>query len=126
MWLWKFQTEEHNFKWKDSCCDKKKIQKNLLLSYKINTTFYYSQKKKILNLVRNNEPTKINSGIIEFELIDKKSNVFKIFFDQSSFEFRGWETIDAYSNKVSFKINDVKTNKIIEDDFFKIPREKDL
>ena len=105
---------------------KKKYKKIYYYPIKSTPLFIILKKKKILNLVRNNEPTKINSGIIEFELIDKKSNVFKIFFDQSSFEFRGWETIDAYSNKVSFKINDVKTNKIIEDDFFKIPREKDL
>jgi len=126
MWLWKFQTEERNFKWENSCYNKKKIQENLLLSYKNNTAFYYFKKEKILNLIRNNKPTKIDSNIIEFELIDKKSNKLKIFFDKNSLEFKGWETKDAYTNNVSFIISNLKTNKIIEDEFFKIPKEKEL
>ena len=36
------------------------------------------------------------------------------------------KTIDAYSNNVSFIIYDLKTNEIIEDEFFKIPKEEDL
>ena len=77
-------------------------------------------------MIKNNEPTKINSSLIEFELIEKKSNKLKIFFDRDSLEFKGWKTIDAYSNNVSFIINDLKTNEIIEDEFFKIPKEEDL
>ena len=84
------------------------------------------KKEKILYVIRNNKPTKIDSNIIEFELIKKKSNKLKIFFDRDSLEFKGWETIDAYSNNVSFIINDLKTNEIIEDEFFKIPKEEDL
>ena len=84
------------------------------------------KKEKILYVIRNNKPTKIDSNIIEFELIKKKSNKLKIFFDRDSLEFKGWETIDAYSNNVSFIISDLKTNEIIEDEFFKIPKEEDL
>ena len=84
------------------------------------------KKEKILYVIRNNEPTKIDSSIIEFELIEKKSNKFKIFFDKNSLEFKGWETKDAYSNNVSFIISNLKTNKIIDDEFFKIPKEEDL
>ena len=84
------------------------------------------KKEKILYVIRNNKPTKIDSNLIEFELIEKKSNKLKIFFDRDSLEFKGWKTIDAYSNNVSFIINDLKTNEIIEDEFFKIPKEEDL
>ena len=126
MWLWKFQAEERNFKWENSCCDKKKYKK--IYYYPIRTTLLFTilQKEKILNLVRNNKPTKTNSNLIEFELIKKKSNKLKIFFDKNSLEFKGWETKDAYSNNVSFIISNLKTNKIIEDKFFKIPKEGDL
>ena len=68
----------------------------------------------------------VNSSIIEFEFIDKKSNKLKIFFDKNSLEFKGWKTKDAYSNNVSFIISNLQTNKIIEDEFFKIPKEEDL
>ena len=88
--------------------------------------FTILQKKKILNLIRNNKPTTINSTIIEFELIRKESNKLKIFFDKNTLEFKGWKTKDAYSNNVSFIILNLKTNMIIEDEFFKIPKEKNL
>jgi outer membrane lipoprotein-sorting protein len=96
--------------------------------YPIRTTLLFTilQKEKIINLIRNNKPTKINSSLIEFELIEKKSNKFKIFFDKNSLEFKGWETKDAYSNNVSFIISNLKANKIIDDEFFKIPKEEDL
>ena len=61
-----------------------------------------------------------------FEFNDKQSNNLKIFFDKNSLEFKGWETKDAYSNNVIFTISDLKTNKTIEDKFFKIPKEEDL
>ena len=105
---------------------KKKYKK--IYYYPIRTTplFIILKKEKILHLIRNNKPTKIDSSIIEFELNEKKSNKLKIFFDKNSLEFKGWKTIDAYSNNVSFIINDLKTNEIIEDEFFKIPQEEDL
>ena len=79
-----------------------------------------------MQVIRNNKPNKMDSTMIEFELIDKKSNKLKIFFDKNSLEFRGWETKDAYSNNVSFIITNLKTNEVIDDDFFKIPKEEDL
>jgi len=105
---------------------KKKYKK--IYYYPIRTTplFIILKKEKILHLIRNNKPTKINSSIIEFELNEKKSNKLKIFFDKNSLEFKGWETKDAYSNNVSFIISNLKVNKIIDDEFFKIPKEEDL
>ena len=105
---------------------KKKYKK--IYYYPIRTTplFIILKKEKILHLIRNNKPTKIDSSIIEFELNEKKSNKLKIFFDKNSLEFKGWKIKDAYSNDVSFIIYDLKTNEIIEDEFFKIPREEDL
>ena len=105
---------------------KKKYKK--IYYYPIRTTplFAILQKNKIVNLVKNNKPTKINSSLIEFELIEKKSNKLKIFFDKNTLEFKGWETKDAYSNRVSFSIMNIITNKTIDDEFFKIPKEEDL
>ena len=105
---------------------KKKYKKIYYYPVKTTPLFTILQKSKILNLVRNNRPTKINSSRIEFEFIEKKSNKLKIFFDKTTLEFKGWETKDAYSNNVSFTILDLKTNKIIDDEFFRIPNEKDL
>ena len=105
---------------------KKKYKK--IYYYPIRTTLLFTilQKKKILKLIRNNKPTIINSNLIGFGLIEKKLNKFKIFFEKNSLEFKGWETKDAYSNNVSFIISNLKTNMIIDDKFFKIPKEEDL
>ena len=105
---------------------KKKYKK--IYYYPIRTTLLFTilQKEKILKLIRNNKPTIINSNLIGFGLIEKKLNKFKIFFEKNSLEFKGWETKDAYSNNVSFIISNLKTNMIIDDKFFKIPKEEDL
>tara|TARA_B100001123_G_C15074019_1_gene932800 strand:- start:347 stop:925 length:579 start_codon:yes stop_codon:yes gene_type:complete len=105
---------------------KKKYKK--IYSYPIKATplFFILKKEKIMNLIRKNQPTKISSKLITFEFIDAKKNNVKIFFDKNSLDFKGWETKDAYSNNVSFTINNLKINNEIMDDFFKIPKEEDL
>ena len=105
---------------------KKKYKKIYLYPIKSTPLFFILKKEKIINLVRNTKLIKINSDLIEFIFIDKKKNKVKILFDKNSFEFKGWETKDAYSNKVSFEINNLIINNQIVDDFFKIPQEKDL
>ena len=105
---------------------KKKYKKIYYYPIKITPLFSILQKKKILHLIKNNKPSKINSSLIEFELIEKKSNKLKIFFDKKSLELKGWATKDAYSNDVSFIISNLEINMIIEDQFFKIPNEEDL
>ena len=105
---------------------KKKYKKIYYYPIKTTPLFTILDKEKILNLIRNNKSTKIDSNIIEFEFIDKKSNKLKILFDKNTLELRGWETKDAYSNNVSFIISNLIINNQIVDDFFKIPQEKDL
>ena len=105
---------------------KKKYKK--IYSYPIKSTplFFILKKDKIINLVRKTQPITINSNLIKFEFVNKKTNKVKIFFDKNSLEFKGWETKDVYSNNVSFIIDNLKTNNQIMDDFFKIPKEEDL
>ena len=105
---------------------KKKYKKIYYYPLKSTPLFTILQKKKIINLIKNSTPTKIDSKIIEFEFIDKKLNKLKILFDKNTLELNGWETKDAYSNNVSFTIINLITNNQIVDDFFKIPQESDL
>ena len=105
---------------------KKKYKKIYYYPIKITPLFTILNKKKILNFIKNNKPTKIDLNTVEFEFIDKKSNRLKILFDKNTLELKGWETKDAYSNSVSFLISNLKTNNQIVDDFFKIPKEEDL
>ena len=105
---------------------KKKYKKIYYYPIKITPLFTILNKEKILNLIKYSKPIKNGLKVIMFEFNDKQSNKLKIFFDKNSLEFKGWETKDAYSNNVIFTIIDLKTNKTIEDKFFKIPKEEDL
>ena len=105
---------------------KKKYKKVYLYPIKATPLFFLLEKEKIINLVKNTKPTKINSELIGFIFKDKKKNEIKILFEKNSLNLKGWETVDAYSNKVSFEINNLKINNQIVNDFFRIPQEKDL
>mgnify|MGYP006175141253 FL=1 len=105
---------------------KKKYKKIYLYPLKSTPLFFILKKEKIINLIRKNQPTEISSNLIIFKFIDKNKNIIKILFDKNSLDLKGWQTKDAYSNNVSFIINDLEINNQIVDDFFKIPRENDL
>ena len=105
---------------------KKKYKK--IYSYPLEKTplYFFLRKEEIINLVRKNKPTNLNSDLIQFQFTKKKRNKLKVFFKKDLLEFKGWETLDAYSNKVTFIINNLKINDSISDNLFKIPKEEDL
>ena len=79
-----------------------------------------------MNVIENFEPTFLDSNIIEYELVDDRSNKLKIFFNKNSLNLMGWKTIDTYSNEVKFIIKNIKSNVPVKNDIFKIPKEEDL
>ena len=105
---------------------KKKYKKIYYYPLKSTPLFIILDKKKLLNLIKNTQPIKIDENIIQFQFIDKKSSKLNIFFNKKTLKFQGWETKDIYSNNVSFQIIDLKKNNQIVNDFFKIPLEEDL
>ena len=105
---------------------KKRYKKIYYYPLKKTPLFFLLNKENILNLIKNYEPSNIDSNIVEYELIENNSNILKIFFDKNSLEIVGWKTIDAYSNEVSFLIRNVEINISVENEIFKIPREEDL
>ncbi len=105
---------------------KKKYKKIYRYPVKSTPLFIILKKQEIINLIRKNPPVEISANLIKFVFIDKKKNKFKILFDKNSLNFKGWETKDAYSNDVSFIINNLNINSQIVDSFFKIPKEEDL
>ena len=105
---------------------KKKYKKIYYYPVKSTPLFTILKKKKIINLIKNSLPPKINSKTIEYEFITTSSKNLKIFFDKNTLNFKGWETKDSYSNTVNFLIINLEVNKEIESNFFKIPKEEDL
>ena len=105
---------------------KKKYKKIYLYPIKSTPLSFILEKEKIIDLIRKGNPSELDSNLIGFIFADKKTNKVKMLFDKNSLELKGWETNDAYSNKVNFEISNLIINNQIVDDFFKIPQEKDL
>jgi len=105
---------------------KKKYKKIYLYPIKTTPLFTLLRKGELLSIIRNNKPIKSNSNLIISSSNKKLGDRFKILFDAESLDLKGWKTVDAYSNNVSFVISNLVINKIIEDNFFKIPKEEDL
>ena len=105
---------------------KKRYKKIYHYPLKKTPLFYLLNKKNFLDLVKNHEPSRIESKIIEYKVSDQNSNELKIFFERNSLQLLGWKTLDAYSNEVNFIIRNVKENIIIKNNFFDIPNQEDL
>ena len=86
---------------------KKKYKKIYYYPIKTTPLFFILKKEKIINLIKSTKPELEGSNLIVFEFIDKKTNKIKIFFDKNSLVFKGWETKDAYSNKVNFTMKNL-------------------
>ena len=105
---------------------KKRYNKIYFYPLKKTPLFFFLKKKNILKIIKNYEPTVINSQLIQYEVTDNNSNKITIFFDKNTLDFSGWNTIDAYSNNVNFLIRNIKTNILIKKEIFIIPNEDDL
>ena len=105
---------------------KKRYKKIYYYPLKKTPLFFLFNKENILKLIQNYKPSHIDDELIEYRFNDNNSNVINIFFDKNSLNLSGWKTIDAYSNEVNFLIKNVKTNILIKDKIFSIPKEEDL
>jgi len=105
---------------------KRKYKKVYLYPIKSTPLFFILKKKSIIDLIEKIQPIETGSDLVEFVYIDKKKKIVKLLFNKSSLNLNGWKTKDAYSNNVSFKMNNIKVNNQIVDSFFIIPQEKDL
>ena len=105
---------------------KKRYKRVYIYPLKKTPLFFLLNKENILKLIQNYKPSYIDDELIEYRFNDNNSNEINIFFDKDSLNLSGWKTIDAYSNQVSFLLRNIKTNVLIENKFFKIPKEEDL
>ncbi len=105
---------------------KRRYKKIYYYPLKKTPLFFLLKKENILSVIKNYEPINTNSNIIEYELKDNNSNKINIFFDKKLLMLSGWKTTDAYSNEVHFALENIKTNILIKNEIFKIPRAEDL
>ena len=95
-----------------------------------NQSFIYPLKKTPLNLILDkdfllNQIIKSEERLVDNRyynfIIKNKDHKINIFFDKNSYELIGWQTEDLYQNLVVTFIYNIKKNKNIDNELFKLP-----
>ena len=78
-------------------------------------------KEQALKEIQNSKSKNINDKYINFSIL-KNENKINIFFDKKTLNLVGWQTEDIYQNLVITFISNIKINKKIDKNIFKLPR----
>ena len=107
--------------------------KSLVIKNQTSNQYYiYPIEKTALNLILDKDFLLEKMNLSAGELIDEKYYKFKfieenneinIYFDKISFNIIGWQNIDIYQNLVITYLFDLKINKEIKKNQFKLPRQ---
>jgi outer membrane lipoprotein-sorting protein len=105
--------------------------KSLVIKNTLSDQYYiYPLKKTPLNLILDkkfliSEIKKLEPRIIDNEYlnftIENKNYIINLFFNNKTFNLIGWQTEDIYQNLVITFINEIKINKNINQNIFKLP-----
>ena len=105
--------------------------KSLVIKNTLSDQYYiYPLKKTPLNLILDkkfliNEIKKLEPRIIDNEYlnftIENKNYIINLFFNNKTLNLIGWQTEDIYQNLVITFINEIKINKNINQNIFKLP-----
>tara|TARA_X000000368_G_scaffold418672_1_gene419353 strand:+ start:2137 stop:2694 length:558 start_codon:yes stop_codon:yes gene_type:complete len=115
--------------------DKKKemiINENNLIIFqkRYDKKYYYPVSKSMFKQILNKEEliSLINKSEIELKnneinLInyDNKQNKIIILFNKENYDFLGWKIQDQFNNRITFIIEILSVNHLIDDKIFKIP-----
>ena len=106
--------------------------KSLVIKNKLNNQYYvYPLNKTPLELILDkkyliSKIKKLNSRLVDNRYIkytlDSKDQKINIFFDKKTLNLVGWQTEDIYQNLVITFISNIKINKKIDKNIFKLPR----
>jgi outer membrane lipoprotein-sorting protein len=77
-------------------------------------------KKFLINEIKKLEPRIINNEYLNFT-IENKNYIINLFFNNKTLNLIGWQTQDIYQNLVITFINEIKINKNINQNIFKLP-----
>ena len=105
--------------------------KSLVIKNTLSDQYYiYPLKKTPLNLILDkkfliNEINKLEPRIIDNEYlnftIENKNYIINLFFNNKTLNLIGWQTEDIYQNLVITFISEIKINKNINQNIFKLP-----
>ena len=105
--------------------------KSLVIKNTLSNQYYiYPLKKTPLNLILDkkfliNEIKKLEPRILDNEYlnftIENKNYIINLFFNNKTLNLIGWQTEDIYQNLVITFISEIKINKNINQNIFKLP-----
>ena len=81
---------------------------------------YILDKNFLINEIQNLEGRMIDNKFINFKILIE-GNEINVFFDSNNYNLIGWQTLDIYQNLSITYINSLKSNQILEKNFFKLP-----
>ena len=106
--------------------------KSLVIKNKLNNQYYvYPLNKTPLELILDkkyliSKIKKLNSRLVDNRYLkftlDSKDQKINIFFDKKTLNLVGWQTEDIYQNLVITFISNIKINKKIDQNIFRLPR----
>ena len=83
--------------------------------------YYILDKNYLIKQIQSLENLKIRDNIFELNFT-QKDFLIVVYFDNKSFDLKGWKTTDIYQNEVKFEVKNIKKNLIINDKKkFKLP-----
>ena len=77
-------------------------------------------KKFLINEIKKLEPRIIDNEYLNFT-IENKNYIINLFFNNKTLNLIGWQTEDIYQNLVITFINEIKINKNLNQNIFKLP-----
>ena len=74
----------------------------------------------ILNKIQKLEERSINDKLVNYKFFDNENEI-NLFFDRSTYNLIGWQTLDIYQNLSITHLNSIIKNKILKENLFKLP-----
>ena len=106
--------------------------KSLVVNNRLNNQYYIYplaktplnlilDKKFLINKIKNLEPRNIDNKYLNFSLNENNYKI-NLFFNNKTLNLIGWQTEDIYQNLVITFISNVRINKKIDKNIFKLPK----
>ena len=65
----------------------------------------------------------IDKKFVNFSFLENENQI-NLFFDKTTFNLIGWQTIDIYQNISITYLSSIKRNQKLEEDLFLLPQKK--
>ena len=79
-------------------------------------------KKFLLKKIKNLSGRNVDDKFINYKFIENENEI-NLFFDKTTFNLIGWQTIDIYQNISITYLSSIKRNQILKENLFTLPKQ---